>query len=377
MITSGALGDWRARITVVIMVLAVAGCGSATPTPSPVSPAASAASASADAGLSPSPSPSADPSPSPSPSPYPTGIAPLDGMKADASKADRLPLAIMIDDNIPARPQSGFDKASIVYQAPADGGEDRYMLVFQEQDAPDIGPVRSGRPYFVNWAAEYRAGFGHYGGDVKTLAYIPTINGSLIYDLDALRASGSAYHRIKTRVAPHNGYTNTAALYKTAAAHDYPSAMVDGLGVRPFADDLPASQRPSGGSIRIPYNTGVTSYTYDPGANQYLRSVAGRPQYDALDGSRVTARNVVVLYMALSIDPQSERGYARPVLAQIGSGKAIVFRDGKAFVGTWRKKDAGDLTRFYDASGNEITLVRGRIFIQVVPTGTNVTYSLQ
>ena len=58
-----------------------------------------------------------------------------------------LRLAIMIDDNIPARPQAGFNAASIVYQAPADGGEDRYMLVFQEEDSPLVGPVRSGRRF--------------------------------------------------------------------------------------------------------------------------------------------------------------------------------------------------------------------------------------
>jgi hypothetical protein len=366
---------WRRGVVAGLLAALLAGCGSSNPSPTPSPMVTPSPSPIASDILS--ASPSSDPSPSPSPSPYPTGIAPLDGMQAEASKADRLPLAVMIDDNIVARPQSGFSKASIVYQAPADGGEDRYMLVFQEQDAADIGPVRSGRPYFVNWAAEYRAGFGHYGGDAKTLAYIPTITGKLIYNLDAMFGSGSAYHRIGSRTAPHNGYTNTAALYATAAKHGYPASMVGGLATRPFAGDLPASERPSGGSIRIPYNTGVTSYTYDPAANQYLRFVAGKPQTDALDGSRVTARNVVVLYMGLSIDPESEPGHHRPVLAQIGSGKAIVFRDGKAFPGTWRKRDAGDLTRFYDSSGNEISLVRGRIFIQVVPTGTNVTYTLK
>jgi hypothetical protein len=365
---------WRTGVVAGLLAALLAGCGSSDQSPAP-SPLATP-SPSPIASVISSVFPSLDPSPSPSPSTYPSGYVPLDGLAAPASLATRLPVAVMIDDNIVARPQSGFSKASVVYQAPADGGEDRYMLVFQEQDAADIGPVRSGRPYFVNWAAEYRAAFAHYGGDRKTLAYIPTIAGTLLYDLDDLKGSASAFHRIKTRAVPHNAYTNTAALYKTAGAHGYPASMVDGLASRPFADDLSASERPSGGSIRIPYNTGVTSYTYDPAANQYLRFVAGKPQTDALDGSRVTARNVVVLYMGLSVDPESEPGHHRPVLAQIGSGKAIVFRDGKAFPGTWRKRDAGDLTRFYDSSGNEISLVRGRIFIQVVPTGTNVTYSL-
>ena len=84
----------------------------------------------------------------------------------------------MVDDNVQARPQYGFNSASIVYQAPADGGETRYMMVFQEKDAKRVEPVRSGRPYFVNWASEYRSAFAHYGGDAKTLLYLPKLETS-------------------------------------------------------------------------------------------------------------------------------------------------------------------------------------------------------
>lgn len=150
--------------------------------------------------------------------------------------------------------------------------------------------------------------------------------------------------------------------------------MVAGLAGRLFADDAAEADRPASGSISVPYGRGASGYTYDRATNSYLRSVAGKPQIDAMDGKRVVARNVVVLFMRLSIDPQSEPGYRRPVLDQVGSGVAWVFRDGRVIKGTWAKKDQGGLTRFLDASGKEIPLVRGRLFIQVVPTGTKVTY---
>jgi Protein of unknown function (DUF3048) N-terminal domain/Protein of unknown function (DUF3048) C-terminal domain len=345
-----------------------------SPAPSP-SPSPSAAPATATPAPTRTPTPTVTLKPTEAPSPTPAGFATLDGMPADPSVANRFPIAVMIDDNAVARPQSGFNAASIVYQAPADGGEDRYMLVFQELDGKDVGPVRSGRPYFVYWAAEYRAGLAHYGGDEKTrFRVIPSITGKLMYDLDALAGSSGAFHRISSRDAPHNAYTSTADLLKMAARKKYPASMVAGLGARPFADDAPASERPAKGSITIPYGRGATSYTYDAASNSYLRSVAGKPHIDAADGKRVVARDVVVLWMGLSIDPESEPGHSRPALAQIGKGTAWVFRDGKIIKGTWRKKDQGDLTRFFDASGKEISLVRGRIFIQVVPTGTKVTY---
>jgi hypothetical protein len=348
------------------LALTVIGCGTVSPTTSP-GPTPTASSA---------PSLQALPTPTPSPSATASGDipAPLDGVVVPVELATRLPLAIMIDDNVVARPQAGFNAASIVYQAPADGGEDRYLLVFQEGDATTVGPVRSGRPYFVRWVTEYRAAFGHFGGDTKTLAYLPTINGSLLYDVNGINRGGAAYHRISSRRAPHNAYTDTVTFRRVAERLGAIATMVAGLPTRPFVDDMAIADRPATASITIPYNRGSTSYVYDRASNAYLRSVAGQPQLDAADGKRVTARDVVVLFMRLTIDPESEPGYQRPVLDQIGSGRALVFREGRVWIGTWRKDDVSGLTRFFDADGKEIALVRGRIFIQVVSTVTNVKY---
>jgi Protein of unknown function (DUF3048) N-terminal domain/Protein of unknown function (DUF3048) C-terminal domain len=359
----------RAISAALTIALLGAACGS-NPSPSPTIEAIAPSPIDVPSGL---PSPASTPEASASPSP--SVLLSIDGRTGDPAIFDRLPIAVTIDDNLAARPQAGFNAASIVYQAPADGGEDRYMLVFQETDASVVGPVRSGRPYFVLWAAEYRSLFAHYGGDAKTLAYIPTIDGSLIYNLDALNGSGAAFHRVSYRSAPHNAYTSTAAMRKVGVSRGAPGDMVAGLGNRLFVEEAAPSLRPSKGAITVPYNRGATTYSYDPATNTYIRSVAGRAQVDAWDNHPVAPHNVVVLFMPLSIDPESEPGYARPVLGQIGSGKALVFRNGEAIVATWRKADAGDLTRFYDGSGAEIGLVPGPIYVQVVATGTAVTYS--
>jgi hypothetical protein len=376
----------RREIAAGIVLLVAAACGSTPPSPAPSAPLAVASPmASAQVALpSPSPTPQASPSASPSASPTPTpapaelaqpGYATLDGVKVADSLGHRLPVAVMVDDNISARPQYGFNRASIVYQAPADGGETRYMMVFQEQNAPRVEPIRSGRPYFVNWASEYHAAFAHYGGDWKTTqVYIPPLDGHSIYDIDALSGSSGPFHRDKKRVAPHNAFASTQAIRRLAQKRGAPALLPDGIGVRPFTDDLPASQRPPSGSITVSYKRGTTSYAYDATTNSYLRSVGGRAQLDVADGKRVTARNVVVLFMRVTIDPQSGKGHARPVLAHIGTGKALVFHDGHVYPGTFSKRTAQDVTRFIGADGKEIPLVRGRIFIQVVKLGTHVTY---
>ena len=219
-----------------------------------------------------------------------------------------------------ARPQAGFNAAALVYQAPADGGEDRYMFVYQADDAKNIGPVRSGRPFFLRWAAEYRAGLAHYGGDYMTLGQtIPALKkGKYIFDIDALRGSNKAFHRIKQRKAPHNAYTDTKTLRTFALGRGMPATQAPGFGFRAYVDDAALADRPARSTIKVPYPRGSADYTYDRGKNQYLRSVAGKAQIDAGDGKRVTARNVVVLFMRKSIDPNSEPGHARIVLDQIG-----------------------------------------------------------
>ena len=370
----------KLRMIGLIALLGAGAIACGTPTTTAV-PSASSAPAATESSL---PSPVAtdspvvtpDVSPSPTPSPLPTGTVPgIDGTLADAALSFRTPLAVTIDDNVVARPQAGFNAAALVYQAPADGGETRYMMVFQATDAKTVGPVRSGRPFFVRWAAEYRAGLAHYGGDYMTLGQtIPQLRGTLIFDLDAMSGSGAAFHRVSSRAAPHNAYTGTAELRRVLLAHGGPALQAPGFDVRAYVDDAPLAARPTASTISVPYPRGSADYAYDRSRDLYVRSVAGRAQVDAGDGQRVTARNVIVLFMRKSIDPNSEPGYARIVLDQIGSGTALVFREGRFWKATWRKPSIAAMTRVFDVSGTEIPLVRGRKFIQVVPIGTKITY---
>jgi len=296
----------------------------------------------------------------------------LDGVLTQPDLAHRLPMAVMIGDNAPARPQLGFSSASIVYQAYEEYSEDRYMMVFQEGTSTDIGGIRSARPYFVRWAAEYKALYGHDGGDAVSLeSVIPTMSGN-IYNLDAARGGSCAYHRTTTRVAPHNEMTNTADLISCAARVGYP-AKYQGLPTRPFVDDSPPSLRPQSQSISVPYHTGTIGYTYDPVSDSYLRLVGGKPQVDPANKQQVFARNIVVMFQAVAADSPSY-GMQRISLTNVGSGKAIVFKEGKAITGTWTKTSDTALTRLYDDAGTEIPFVRGEIFMQSVPIGTAVTY---
>jgi Protein of unknown function (DUF3048) N-terminal domain/Protein of unknown function (DUF3048) C-terminal domain len=358
-------------IVALIAAAAVVGCGSApsTPPPSAALPTPTAASPSPVASV-----PSSAPASS-SPLPTPTGAvepADLTGVLVDPALAHRLPLAVMLDDNRVARPQAGFNAASLVYQAPADGFETRYMLVFQEGDTADIGPVRSARFYLVQWAQEVKAALAHYGGDRRTRSYIKW-HPKQFTDVDGMTRGNPAYHRIKSRKAPHNAYTSTKDLRRVAAKLGGPATMAPDLHRRPFRDPSPLAQRGVAQTVRIPYRTNVVTYRFDPATDSYLRSIDGKPHVDPADDQRVTTTNIVVLFQKFRIDTKIEPGHSRPDITTLGSGKAWIIQEGKLIKGTWRKKSDTAPTRFLDADGKEIPLVRGRTFIQVVPPSTKVT----
>jgi hypothetical protein len=115
-------------------------------------------------------------------------------------------------------------------------------------------------------------------------------------------------------------------------------------------------------------------YQFDPATDEYIRLLNGENQIDPANNQQVIARNIIVMFQTISNDYLDSAGIQRIAIANVGSGKAIVFKEGKAITGTWKKTTDTALTRFYDDSGNEIPLVRGEIFIQSVPPGTAVTY---
>jgi hypothetical protein len=286
--------------------------------------------------------------------------------------AARHPIAIMIDDHPDARPQSGFNAASVVWQAPAEGGIPRYMLIFQDQIPKSVGPVRSARQYYIAWAAEWDAVYGHSGGSPQALSTLRQKgNGQLVYNADEFRWGGVYYHRTKDRFAPHNVYTTgkeLRQLAKRVGAKDRPQKAA-----WKFGPDAALEKRPRGGQITVAYAWNKITYRYDRATNTYLRSVNGEnPQIDRATGEPVAPKNVVIMLMRFG--PLNDGGNKHRLEADyIGKGQAWIATNGRTIKGTWRKDGITKPTRFFDAKGNPVRLTVGQTFIQVMQTGTTVT----
>jgi hypothetical protein len=298
--------------------------------------------------------------------------APLTGRLVPPAVAARHPIAVMVDDLRPARPQSGFNAASVVWHAPAEGGIPRYMLIFQDQIPTAVGPIRSARYYYIAWAAEWQALYAHVGGSPQALATLRSKgNGQLVYNADEYRWGSAYFWRITERYAPHNVYSDGKTLRKLAkklGAKDEPMDTVWN-----FADDTPLDQRPYGGSISVSYYANKITYRYDRATNTYPRSVTGESkQIDAADGKRVRPKNVIVMLMSFA--PLNDGSPKHRLEAKVvGSGTAWISTGGRTIKGTWKKTKLKGPTQFFDAAGKPVTLTVGQTFIQVMTLGSKVT----
>ncbi len=312
------------------------------------------------------------PTPLPTATPLPTPLlvpAPLTGLLVTPAVAARHPIAVMIDDLGPARPQSGLSEASVVWQAPAEGGIPRYMAIFQDTLPKAIGPVRSSRYYYIAWAAEWRAIYAHSGGSPQAKATLAAKgHGQYVFNGDEFRFSGT-FHRITTKAPPHNLYTTGA---KLRAMGKFLGAK-DGTykAVWQFAPDAPLESRPYGGTITVGYPYNTIKYTYDRTTNTYLRSVTGQArETDAIDGTRIAPKNVIVMRMAFGPLNDGHPGAPRLEATVVGHGTAWISTNGKTIKGTWKKTAITKPTLFFDASGDPVTLTAGQTFVQVVTMST-------
>jgi hypothetical protein len=341
----------------------------AGPSPQPIASATPAAGAPSS-----SPEPTATPTPSPTPEPTPTTVpAPLTGRLVAPEVARRHPIAVMIDDLSPARPQSGFNSASVVFQAPAEGGIPRYMMVFQDRLPKSVGPVRSARYYYIAWAAQWRAMYVHVGGSPQAMQTLAAQGqGQLVYNADEFRWGGKYLWRVKERLAPHNVYSDGKRLRQLLSRVGAKDVQLQTAWR--FRPDKPLAQRPVGGRLEMGYPANHIRYDYDRKSNTYKRSVTREgSQIDAADGRRVAPKNVVVMIVRFGPLNDGHPQKHRLEASVIGSGQAWIATNGKTIRGTWRKAALTGPLRLFDSKARPVNLTVGQTFVQVLPTGSLVT----
>jgi hypothetical protein len=301
-----------------------------------------------------------------------TKASPLTGVEVDPALADRPITAVVIENHPDARPQAGLGQAGVVYEALAEGGITRFLAFFLDQRPAKLGPVRSIRTYFVDWALEFNAPVAHAGGNADALDLIGPLG---MKDMNQFYHGSSFYRSGENKAIEHTLFTTSDQL----------DAMEAALGYNKPADFAPSPRKadnpPAAGAaathpnihIDYSYNGYQVDYAYSAATNDYARSMAGVPHLDRNTGEQIHVKNIVVEYMPTSFGT-TRIGEQTVIMATPGSGKAIVFHDGTAIEGTWSKASHSQRTQLMDASGNPIALDAGNTWYSIVPTTKVVTY---
>jgi len=358
----------RALIGMLLIVAAGAGVGAGSFLAASLPPRGTVALPSV---APPAPSEATKPAPTSRPTPEPTPVtvpAPLTGLPVSPEAATRHPIAVMVDDHRDARPQSGFNAAAVVWQAPAEGGIPRYMMVFQDALPTGVGPVRSARQYFIEWAAEWQAVYVHVGGSPGAMATLRSDgHGQLVWNADEFRFGGTYLWRREDLAAPHNVYSDAEHLRNLVGAVGAADRPIEPSWT--FGPELAGEARPIGTTLSVEFPYESITYRYDAATNRYHRFIdrSTEPQVDAADGRVVAPTNVVILRMRFGALGDGHPEKHRLEAADVGSGEAIVSTNGRIIVGTWSKDSVSDPTLLFGPDGAPLSLTAGQTFVQVIP----------
>lgn len=299
------------------------------------------------------------------PKPKQVYYSPLTGLPvANESDRSKPVTGIMIENSPDARPQSGIKQAEVVYEAIAEGGITRFLAIYQQDKPQLIGPVRSIRPYYLDWLQPYNASIAHVGGSALALQQVR--NGTW-RDIDQF-FNGNSYWRASDRYAPHNVYTSFAKLDALNQSKGYTSSTPKEL----LRGDTKPAATPTASSISVHISgpTYDSSYTYNTTDNTYTRSQGGAVMTDREEGA-ITPK--VVIVMTVQQQEIWEETW-RESMQTTGEGKAVIFQNGTATEATWHKATSSDQLSFTDANGQQVELARGQTWITAIPPDRSVTW---
>lgn len=293
--------------------------------------------------------------------PVDQAVWPLTGMATEGEDATTAPVLIAkIDNTKSSRPQVGLAAADVVFDVLVEGGVSRFLAVYQSNVPDEIGPIRSAREVDPKLIEPFGAMYAYSGAQDFVVNRVR----SVAVDVGFPRLGEAAYLRSPDRPAPYDLIVRTADVIDSETA-----GLSNGL----LFGDLPASAETRATEISlILSNLNEVGYAFVDGS--YERSVGGVSHTDESEGQISTANVVVIFVDVIPTGRTDSAGSPVPDYDVVGSGAALVFRDGRLIEGTWQRASTADMFTVLDASGQAVPLAVGTTWFEMVPNGRSVTW---
>ena len=292
--------------------------------------------------------------------------AELNDKKVQIFNGNERPFAVMIDNHKDAWPQAGLQKAYMVYEIVVEGGETRLMALFKGVDLDKIGPVRSARHYFIDYAMENDAIYVHFGQSPQAQSDIKKYS---INEINGISEDGTTFWRVKDKVQPHNAVTSTEKLKKSAESKKYKMTSKEKSVLNYVTDEVNLTDAET---ITIPHSQLQTvKYVYDKDKKVYKRYARNVEQKDWDTKETVTTKNIIITFCD-NYTLTDEENKGRQGLKNIGTFDGYYITNGKAIKIKCTKQSREDKTEYRDLQGNEIKVNDGNTFVSICPTDANV-----
>lgn len=298
-----------------------------------------------------------------------TGISKKEEKQVQIYNGKDRPIAVMIDNHNQAWPQVGLQKAYMVYEAIAEGGETRLMALFKGVDVEQIGPVRSARHYFLDYAMENDAIYVHFGWSPQAKSDIKKYS---INNINGIEEDGVTFWRTKQKSAPHNALTSTEKILKSAQNKKYRTTSTEKSVLNYVTDEVNLEDGQSAVSITIPHsNLQTVKYEYDETNKVYKRFARNKAQTDWTSGESLTTKNIIVT-MCDNFDLNDGENKGRQTLKNIGTFDGYYLTNGKAIKIKCIKNARDEKTVYKDLQGNEIKVNDANTWVNICPTDAKI-----
>ena len=285
-------------------------------------------------------------------------------------KGNDRPIAVMIDNHDDAWPQAGLQRAYMVYEIIVEGGETRLMALFKgADDVEKIGPVRSARHYFIDYAMENDAIYTHFGESPQASSDIKKYS---IAEIDGISEDGTTFWRVKDKAAPHNAVTSMKNLIQSAKNKNYRMTSSEDSVLNYVTDEVNLEDGQGAVSVTIPHSQLQTvKYEYDEENKLYERYARGKEQVDWDTDEPITVKNIIITFCDnYTLSDTENKG--RQGLKNIGTFNGYYITNGKAIKIKCIKNARDEQTIYQDLNGKEIDVNDGNTFVHICPTDADV-----
>ena len=188
-------------------------------------------------------------------------------------------VAVVIDNVGEAIPQTGLNEAMIVYEVYVEGGLTRFLAVFKNANVETIGPTRSARPVFIDYALENDSIFVHYGGSDKALQEVKSLK---MDNVNGIESPENVFYRTNKKSAPHNALTSTERIMSYVNKRGYKTTSTERNVLNYVVDEINLEEGTLANTVQIPYSSSKVKWVYNDETKKYERYVGNQIRKDWL-----------------------------------------------------------------------------------------------